>query len=421
MNQDEFWRQMSHADVLLSQGRFEHAEDIIKRLLATGYDGPELLKMMALAKAGLGEYASAEELIIKVLSTHPEDPFLFYLLATIKGSERKYQESMLLIDDAIRMDPANADFFAYKANILLQIKEYESALSIADTALELDAENIDALNARSSALVSLGRKEEAFQTISKSLATDPNNASTHANVGWGMLHQGKSAEALGHFKEALKVNPMNEYAKSGMLEAMKARFPVYKYFLMAMLWLGKMKGNHQWAFIIGGYIVYRILISVAKNNESLMPFLTPFIALIFLFFISTWIFSPLMNLYLLANPYGRFTLSEDQKLSAKLVGLALVFSIAFLITYFIIIKNEGLLSSALLSFALMIPLGSMNNPYFEYNRKKLQYFTICITIFALLDSILAISHATFLSSIFYLPLISLVAYQWYVNYILIKE
>jgi hypothetical protein len=69
----------------------------------------------------------------------------------------------------------------------------------------------------------------------------------------------------------------------------------------------------------------------------------------------------------------------------------------------------------------MIPLGSMNNPYFEYNRKKLQYFTISITIFALLDSILAISNATFLSSIFYLPLISLVAYQWYVNYILIKE
>lgn len=421
MNQAEFLRQMSHADILLSQGRFEQAFDIIEKLMATGYEGPDLMKMMAIAKAGLGDYAAAEELCRMILSRHPDDPFLFYLLSTIKASERNYKEALSFMEQAISMQPDNADFFAFKANILLQTKDYEDALSSADVGLTLDAENIDALNARAAALVNLGREQEAYQTINKSLATDPNNSGTHANMGWSLLHTGNTADALVHFKEALKNNPVNEYAKSGMLEGMKARFPVYRYFLMAMLWLNKLKGNHQWAIIIGGFIIYRILITIAENNSILQPILIPIIAAIFLFFISTWIFSPLMNLYLLTNPFGKFTLSEDQKLSARLVGISLFFSLLLAVLYFVGIENEGLLSSSLLTFGLMIPLGSMNNPFLERNRKKLRYFTILITIFVVLDCTLSLINNTFLSAIFFLPLLSMIAYQWYTNYLLIRE
>ena len=68
MDQPEFLRQISHAEVLLSQGRFNQADDILKRLLATGYDGPELIKMMSVTKAGLGDYQAAEDLIRMILS-----------------------------------------------------------------------------------------------------------------------------------------------------------------------------------------------------------------------------------------------------------------------------------------------------------------------------------------------------------------
>jgi hypothetical protein len=287
--------------------------------------------------------------------------------------------------------------------------------------LSVDAENIDALNARASALVGLNRKEEAFLTINKSLASDPDNADTHANMGWGLLHQGKSDVALQHFKTALKQEPMNEYARSGMLEAMKARFPVYRYFLMLMLWLGKMKGNNQWGFIIGGYIVYRVLVTLAEKNEALQIFLIPVIVLLALFFISTWIFSPLMNLYLLSNPFGKLTLDEDQKQSARLVGISLLISMAAILVYFILYQNDGLLTLSLFAFAMMIPLGSMNNPYLETNKRKLRYWTLATTILVLTDSVLSIIAGTFLSSFSFLPLLALIGYQWYTNYILIRE
>ncbi len=422
MDQPEFLRQISHAEVLLSQGRFNQADDILKRLLATGYDGPELIKMIAVTKAGLGDYQAAEDLITTILSKHPDDPFVFYLLATIKGAKREYIDAKSMIDQAISMEPDSPDFFAYKASLQLQTKDYTDALQSANTALELDAENIDALNARASALIGLNKKDEAFQTINKSLATDPNNTDTHANMGWSMLHHGKSADALIHFKEALKNNPNNEYAKGGMLEAMKSKFPVYRYFLMLMLWLGKMKGGNQWAFIIGGYVVYRILITIAKKSESLQPFLIPIIAILFLFFISSWIFSPLMNLYLLTNTYGKFTLSEDQKQSARLVGISLSVGLICTTAYFLGVQNEGLLSTSLISFLMMIPLGSMNNPFLEKNRKKLTYFTIIIVLFGMLDCTIAIYNHTFTSQTYILPfLISIIGYQWYANYVLIKE
>ena len=319
------------------------------------------------------------------------------------------------------MEPANAAYHAYLSNICLQTKEFTEALHAADTGLSIDAENIDALNARSSALVSLGRKEEAFQTIEKSLATDPNNSDTHANMGWGLLHHGKTDDALKHFKEALKENPMSEYARNGMLEAMKSRFPVYRYFLMLMLWLSKLNNKNQWVLIIGGFVIYRILLRIANSFEYLQPYLIPVIVLLAMFFLSTWIFSPLMNLYLLTNPFGKLTLNQEQKQSARWVGLALGLSILSLIIYLFITQNEGFLSLSVLSFAMMIPLGSMNRPIVSENRKKLKMATIVLAIFVCIDSIMAIFLNNFMSQLFFLPVMGLIAYQWYANFVLIKE
>ncbi|MGB4960264.1 MAG: tetratricopeptide repeat protein [Saprospiraceae bacterium] len=420
MNVNDFARQMSHADVLISQGRFDQAEAILERLLATGYEGNEIMKMMLIAKMGLSKPKEAEELCTLILQRKPDDAFVFYILAVLRSQERKFEEAIKHIREAIRLEPDNANFYAFMAQLLEQSKDFEEAVDWAEKGLNLDPENIDALNARASALVALGRREEAYETINKSLAADPNNSHTHANMGWSMLHYGKTEEALRHFSEALKDNPMNEYAKAGMLEAMKTKFPLYRYFLRVMLWLSHLKGNSQWAYIIGGYIIYRLLVSLSESNPFLQPLLLPVIILIALFFVSSWIFSPLMNLYLLSNNFGKLTLTKEQKESARYVGIALLISIVSVGLYFIFV-NEGLITLAILSFMMMIPLGSMNNPFFPKNRSKLRYFTSAILVLVLLESVLVISKNTSMSSMFYLPIISLIAYQWYANYVIIKE
>ena len=151
-----------------------------------------------------------------------------------------------------------------------------------------------------------GKNEEAYQTIDKALEEDPNNATTHANYGWGHLHQGQHLKALEHFKTALQIDPLNDWAKAGMLEAMKSKFLPYRLLLQIMLKLEGLGRSAQWAAIIGGYVVFRLLSGLAKENEALRPLLVPVLILLGLLFLSTWILGPLMNLYMLTNPYGRF-------------------------------------------------------------------------------------------------------------------
>lgn len=420
MNQHEFYKLLSHADVLLSQSRYEQADQILGKLLATGYEGAELYKMVILCRVGQGRYEEAEEMCRMLLSRHPDDPFLFYIMATISNVHRDYKSALEYLDEAIRMDPANDAFFAFKAQIQLQSKDYALAQSTAEVALELNAENTDALNVRAAALIGQGKRAEAYDTINRSLATDPENPDTHTNMGWGLLHHGETNKALDHFKQALKFNPMHDHAKYGMSEAMKSKFPVYRYFLQLMLWLSKMKSGNQWAFIIGGYIIYRVLVKTAQNVAGLQPFLFPVIGLLLIFFLSTWIFSPLMNLYLLTNPYGRYTLDAEQKQSAKLVGIALAVSIIFLILSFIFPDNTSLIPSAILSFAMMIPLGSMNNPDLMKNKKKLRYFTAVIAFSVILHLILSFFDLSVLSGIWIVSLLLLVIYQWYANYVMLR-
>ncbi len=421
MNEMEFIRQVSRADILLSQSRFAQAEELLEGLLAVGINDIEILKMMSLAKMGLHKHADVSQLCAMIIEQNPNESFAYYLLSSVKSIAREFVEAKQLIDKAIIIEPSNSEYHAYKANLFLQTKDYEDALTSANIGLQIDAENITSLNARSSALVGLGRRQEAFDTIEKSLATDPNNPDTHANLGWGLLHHGKSDDALTHFQAALKVDPMNDYAKAGMLEAMKAKFPIYRYFLQFMLWLGKMKGKNQWIFIIGSYIALRLLGTLAENNDALKPFLIPIIVLIVIFFISTWIFSPLMNLYLMTNKFGRYTLSDQQKNTSILVGLALLISLLALLVYILIKPNEGILALALFSFLMMIPLGSMQIPENKEAQKKLKLATIIIGILMAINVVISIQANSFFTSFTIIPVGLLVGYQWYVNYLSIRN
>jgi tetratricopeptide (TPR) repeat protein len=421
MDFHEYNRQWSYADVLISQGKYQQAESILERLMATDLNDYEVIRLMAVSKMGLRKFDQADEMCQILIARQPNDAFIYYLLANIRATERKFDECHRHLDTSIQIDPVNATYHAFKAEIFLNQKNFSKALETADTALALDAENIDALNARASALVGLDRSKEAFETIDRSLFNDPNNADTHANMGWSLLHKGDVNQALTHFKTSLKENPLNEFAKAGMLEAMKAKFPVYRYFLMIMLRLGKMQDKNQWAIIFGIFILYRILWTAFDNVEWLQPFILPLIAVVFLFVMSSWIFSPLMNLYLLSNPYGRVTLTDAKIKSAKLVGVALIVAAVCLIIYILGFKNNGILYVSLLAFLMLIPLGTMLNPFFEHNRKKLVWVTCAMAVVLIVDGFNAIMNNTFGSSFSMFFAIMLLGYQFYANYVMMQE
>ena len=122
-----------------------------------------------------------------------------------------------------------------------------------------------------------------------------------------------------HFREALKLDPNFTYAQSGMLEALKANNIFYRLFLQYSFWMGNLTAKYQWGVIIGFYIGFRLIRALAASNENLRPYLTPIIILLALIMFSTWIITPVSNLFLRFNKYGKHLLGKQDKISANFV------------------------------------------------------------------------------------------------------
>lgn len=283
-------------------------------------------------------------------------------------------------------------------------------MDIANQALATDPANLHALNIRSTALLKLNRKDESFNAIAEALNEDPNNSYTHSNYGWGLLEKGDIKASLKHFSEALKNDPNSRHAQDGMIEALKSRFTVYRWFMQYSFWMGNMTAKYQWVFILGFYFASKALRSLADSNEALQPFLYLLIFLLFVFAFSTWIISPLGNLFLRFNYYGKHLLTQEEKTGSTLIGLSLFIAVLSGVTY-LLTGNFSWIVLAFFTFTMMIPLSRIfNKPralYLSYNVAMALIGIVCVA------QVFTTGTINELATIY---LFGLIAFQFIANY-----
>ncbi|MEL7005773.1 MAG: tetratricopeptide repeat protein, partial [Bacteroidota bacterium] len=313
---------------------------------------------------------------------------------------------------------SNANYFALLANIKLSRKKFQEALELSNKALELDAENILGLNTRSSALLKLNDKEESFKTIEGALKEDPNNAYTHANYGWGLLEKGDHNKALKHFKESLKNDPNFSYAQAGMMEALKAKYLVYRLFLKYAFWMSNLTARYQWGVILGFYFASRGLNSLAANNAAWEPFITPILTLMAIIAFSTWVITPISNLFLRLNKYGKHLLSRKQMLSSNFVGVSAVIFLLSILAY-VIMSDERWIVTAAFGFAMMVPFSTMFAPT-KYKYSLLIYTGIML-ILGLVAIFEAFATGRLLNQYTTIFFFAFIGFQFVANYLLIRE
>jgi len=274
------------------------------------------------------------------------------------------------------------------------------------------------LNARARALTKLNDVEGANQTIQDALKENPNNAYTHANFGWNLLEKGDKKKALSHFKEALKINPNSDIARAGMVEALKAKYLLYRLFLKYTFWIGNLSQKYQWAVIIGFYLINNFISSLARSNPSLAPYLSPLIYTLAAIALSSWLIGPFSNLAFRLNKYGKHLLTKKERKSSNFVGVSLLFSIISFVSYFVV-KQNYLLSAGIFGLAMTLPLGSMLKP------TKFKYLLVIYTAVLGIVGLLAVG-VTYLTG--YLEtdfsiafLVGFVAFQFVANFLMIKE
>ncbi|MEM6427026.1 MAG: tetratricopeptide repeat protein [Cyanobacteria bacterium P01_D01_bin.128] len=312
--------QFERALLLFEQHRYEQAEAALRELLAETPTYARGLALLAVTLTRLKRYGEAAETAQQAIGSNPEMPFAHYALADVHYHRDDYKAAEGAIAQALRLDPTNESFYSLKAGILADQGQWKAALEAAEQGLAFDATHTGCNNLRTLSLKQLNRLEEAASSIDGTLLQDPEDALAHANQGWLWLDRGQPRQAQVSFQEALRLQPDLDWARRGMIQALKATNVLYGAFLRYALWMSKLSEGRRWLVVAVLIVGFRILRLIARSSTVGLIIAAPFIVFYVSFVLFSWVADPLFNLLLRLNPYGRMLLSKDELAASNWIG-----------------------------------------------------------------------------------------------------
>jgi Tfp pilus assembly protein PilF len=421
---------LERALLLFQQSRHDMAEAELRQALGMEPHEAYPHALLALCLVELEKFDEATSEAQLAIHLQPDFSFSHYVHARVLYARNLLEQARGAIDEAIRLDPEDADYFSLLAGIHFRDSRWQESLGCAEQGLQFDPEHIGCTNLRAVALVKLGRKAEAGATIDAALSKNPENPTTHANQGWTLLEKGETRKAMEHFRESLRLDPDNDWARQGMVEALKARNIVYGLMLRYFLWMTHFSSRGQWAILLGGYLGYLLLGSVAVSYPALAPWILPLRILYCCFALMTWLASPLFNLMLRVNRFGRHVLSREQTIASDWFGVCLLFALLSLAGWCLTHFNDFYLIAALIFGLLLLPVSSVYRCAAGWPRKTMAGVTIGLVL-AGLGSIAADAMAEFQgprsaesnfgSGLFTIFIIGICASTWIANFLCSKR
>lgn len=371
----------------MERSRFTEARAELGREIAVHPENGTAFALDALCLVEMEDSVEAIRVAQRAIGLDPELPLAHFALASAFFEEDRFPEAENAIAEAIRIDPQDADFFVLLGNIHLARRDWERALAAAGEGLIQDPENAACVNLRAIALRQSNRPDAAGSAIAYALSKDPDNALTHANQGWHFIELGRYNEAIDHFRESLRLDPLGEWAREGVVEAIKAGNPVYRILLRFFLWIGKLGGTRAWLVIIGLWIGARGLRALAKAYPALTPFILPVLILYAIFVYLTWTAAPMFNLLVRLHPFGKYALTKDQIRASNWVGGMLAATLLMVAVGWLS-NAPMLLLPAITCGAMVIPVAGTFGCESRRGRRVLGIYTAVLGAVAVLSSAL---------------------------------
>jgi Flp pilus assembly protein TadD len=320
--------------MLRSQGRNEMAVDEFRQHLLEAPDDPDGHIQLSLALTELKKFSEARPHAEQAIALVPDSPLPHFALAHCAYREGKRREARAAIEEAIRLDAHDPDLFNLRGWIHFQESRWTEALADANAGLEDDPDHVGCLNLRAQALVMSKDRKSAAATLGKALQRHPDDASLHANTGWACLERGEPKLAMEHFREALRLEPNLEWARRGIVEAMKARHFIYRLFLRWLFAMMKLPPRVQIGIVVGALIGINVAVRLDDRYPALKPFVWPALIAYLAFAVLTWVAEPVFNLVLGLSRFGRLALSPKERREAYIIGASIAVSIA-LVTWMV--------------------------------------------------------------------------------------
>ncbi len=330
---------IERGSLLYDTRRFKMAEEEFRQACAKHPMDAYAHGMLALTLAAQDRFDEAIKEAKECIHLDPDNAWNYYAISFVYYHHGRHKDAMNAIEEALRLNPHSATYFGMAAEIHLMRDEWSKALGMAELGLEVSPDNVDCLNSRAIALSKLGKYREAELSVDMALAKDPENEVSHSNKAAILFRQGKPKESAEHYREALRLNPNSKWAREGILEALKARNPIYYPFAYITAKLSDMDRRASLVFAL------------------VLMFVPPLRSLMFLFLILALAARKFFNLLLLLDPFGKRTLTEDERMSTACFGLWLATLLSTIVS-FMIFKSAAIVAPVAISFLvlLLVPL-----------------------------------------------------------------
>ncbi len=349
---------LARATLLMGQSRPELAEKELKLALTEDPSNAMAHSYLALCLAKQDRLDEAERESRQAVYLSPDSSFSHYAHASVLHDRNRKKDAEAAVREAIRLDHDDPNYFSLLAVILGDQARWEESLEAAECGLQMDPSHVQCLNFRALALLRLGREEEVQATFEDALAEDPEDPITHAHRGWALLHEGKYEKAMEHFREALRIDPRLDIARAGIVEALKARNPIYRGVLRYFLWASKFNQSAIVGVFVGIVVAHNYLDRLARSQPLWDFWLATLWIPVQTFGLLTYLADPMFNLVLRFDPLGKLALSDGQRRAAHYTALCFGCALVAAIGAWIL-ETRWLIAGALVLLLLIPPLESM--------------------------------------------------------------
>ncbi len=341
----------------------------------------------------------------------PDFAFPHAILGLVLLELDRPEQALRSIQEALRLAPDFPLFFGLLARVYVPSREWPLVLQAAEAGLRLDPQDVDCINLRFMALVQLGRQAEAGQAIEQALAREPANAATHANLGWLMLHRNQPQEAMRHYREALRLDPLAEWARFGIVEAMKARFFLYRLLLSFDLWLSRLSKAQARALDHWIKVALRALRILSRAFPPLLFVALPLFLFYFFFVLAAWTADLFFNLLLRFDRLGRAALLEEEITASNWAAICL--AVATLCgAAGLILQNWGLVAGAVEAGMMLMPIAAIFRAKRGRWRNVLIAGAIALALIGLLGMLAAIPNMSWVFALVVAFVIAWFIYWW---------
>ena len=191
-----------------------------------------VLSQVAICQSHIkGQRKQALQSINAAIGAEPDNGLYYGLRAIILCQLNRPQEALNSAQEAVAIQPDHPFSRAAEAQAYIGMNRWADAEASAREALSLDPDHDLASNQLIQALYEQHQRVENRDRVLALLEDNPEDPHTHYNAGYSYLQSGEHTRSLEHFSECLRLDPTFESARIGILEALRAQYAIYRWYL----------------------------------------------------------------------------------------------------------------------------------------------------------------------------------------------